>query len=424
MNAAPAADVAIALAVALGAGLLVGLERERRKGRGAQRRAAGIRTFSIAALGGALAQLADGGTRPGWLVAIGALAVVALAAIAYARSPSGDPGMTTELALVVTYAIGVLAVSQPAVAAGSAVALAVLLVARTRLHRFATRVLSEAELHDLLLLAALALVVLPLLPREPLPWLAGLRAHTLAALMLLVLLLQAAGHVALRLLGARRGLLLSGFASGFVSSTATVASMGAQARRAPATTALAQGGAVMSSAATWVQAALMLAAVAPAAAASFWPVAGAGALAAVATAVLLARRGPADGDAPSPRTADDGPLRVREAGIVALLLTAVTMLVSAAQTRFGDAGAMAGSALSGLADAQSGIVALGALAHDGRLAVDTATLAILAAIGTNTVVRSVVAWAAGGRRYAWPVAAALVLSWFAAVGMRAITTSA
>ncbi len=424
MNAAPAADAAIALAVALGAGLLVGLERERRKGRGAQRHAAGIRTFSIAALGGALAQLADGGTRPGWLVAIGALAVVALAAIAYARSPSDDPGMTTELALVVTYAIGVLAVSQPAVAAGSAVALAVLLVARTRLHRFATRVLSDAELHDLLLLAALALVVLPLLPREPLPWLAGLRAHTLAALMLLVLLLQAAGHVALRLLGARRGLLLSGFASGFVSSTATVASMGAQARRAPATTALAQGGAVMSSAATWVQAALMLAAVAPAAAASFWPVAGAGALAAVATAVLLARRGPPDGDAPSPRAADDGPLRVREAGIVALLLTAVTMLVSAAQTRFGDAGALAGSALSGLADAQSGIVALGALVHDGRLAVDTATLAILAAIGTNTVVRSVVAWAAGGRRYAWPVAAALALSWFAAVGMRAVTTSA
>lgn len=423
MNGSPAADAAIALAVALGAGLLIGLERERRKGRGAQRRAAGIRTFSIAALGGALAQLADGGARPGWLVAVGALAVVALAAIAYARSRSDDPGMTTELALVVTYAIGVFAVSQPALAAGSAVALAVLLAARTRLHRFATRMLSDAELHDLLLLAALALVVLPLLPREPLPWLAGLRAHTLAALLLLVLLLQAAGHVALRLLGARRGLLLSGFASGFVSSTATVASMGTQARRTPAVTALAQGGALMSSAATWVQAALMLAAVAPAAAASFWPVAGAGALTAVATAVLLARRGPADGAAPAQRAADDGPLRVREAGIVALLLTAVTMLVSAAQSRFGDAGALAGSALSGLADAQSGIVALGALVRDGRLAVDTATLAILAAIGTNTVVRSVVAWAAGGWRYAWPVAAALALSWLAAAGARTIAMS-
>lgn len=417
-GSALASDAVVGVAVALGAGLLVGLERERRKGRGPAREPAGIRTFTIAALGGALAQVADGGTRPGWLVLLGALAVVSLVAIAYARGRSRDPGMTTELALVVTYALGVLAVSQPALAAAAAVVLTVVLAARTRLHRFATQLLTEAELHDALLLAALALVVLPLLPDAPLPWLAGLRPHTLAALMLLILLLQAAGHVALRWLGARRGLLVAGFASGFVSSTATVASMGALARRTPAAQRLAMGGAVMSNAATWTQALVMLTAVSPPAAAAFWPAAVAGAAVSVGGALALSRA-PADATPATP-AAGRGPLRVREAATVALLLAGVTLLVSAAQARFGDAGVLAGSALSGLVDAQSGIVALGGLVGQGRIDVGTATLAVLAAIGTNTIVRSVVAFASGGARYAAAVGGTLALSWLAAAAARVL----
>ena len=53
---ADSAPQLLGLAVALGAGLLIGLERERRKGDGPLRRAAGIRSFSLAALAGALAQ--------------------------------------------------------------------------------------------------------------------------------------------------------------------------------------------------------------------------------------------------------------------------------------------------------------------------------------------------------------------------------
>ena len=103
-----------------------------------------------------------------------------------------------------------------------------LLAARTQLHRFATHWLREQELHDGLMLAALALVILPLMPDAPLPWLAGMRARPLASLVLLILLLQAAGHVALRLFGARHGRGGFGFFGGFVSSTATIASFGSR----------------------------------------------------------------------------------------------------------------------------------------------------------------------------------------------------
>ena len=73
-------------AVALGCGL-IGLERERRKDRGADRAAAGVRSFSIVALLGAPGA---GGGRGG-LVPVGALVVGAMAALAYARSRSRDP---------------------------------------------------------------------------------------------------------------------------------------------------------------------------------------------------------------------------------------------------------------------------------------------------------------------------------------------
>jgi hypothetical protein len=110
---------AVGLAVALGCGLLIGVERERRKGQGPMREAAGVRSFAVAACSGAIAEWL---AVPG-LVAGGALLVAALVAIAYARSQRGkpsadaDPGLTTELALFATYLIGVLAVQSPGLGA-------------------------------------------------------------------------------------------------------------------------------------------------------------------------------------------------------------------------------------------------------------------------------------------------------------------
>jgi len=269
---------ATGLAAALGRGLLIGLERERRK-RGVEwgptRPPAGIRSFALAALGGGIAQTLQ---QP-WLVALGAALVAVLVAVAYGASrrppppgaPPPDPGLTTELALFVTYLVGVLAVQQPALGAGAAAVAAGLLAARERLHRFATRALSDAEWHDALVLAALVLVLLPLAPTTPLPWLAGLAPRTLLSLMTLILVLQAAGHVALRLLGPNAGMAGSGALSGFVSSTATIASMGARARAEPALAQACTAGAVFSTAATWVQAMLLLVATAPAAAAHWHP---------------------------------------------------------------------------------------------------------------------------------------------------------
>ena len=81
----------LGLGVALGCGLLIGVERERRKGHGVTRAPAGVRTFAVTALAGAFAQALD---EP-LLVAAGAVLVLVLSASCHWKSTSPDPGMTT-----------------------------------------------------------------------------------------------------------------------------------------------------------------------------------------------------------------------------------------------------------------------------------------------------------------------------------------
>lgn len=391
----------LGLAVALGCGLLIGLERERRKGQGPTRQPAGIRSFALAALAGGLAQALQ---QPA-LVFAGALMVIALATVAYLKSRSDDPGLTTEIALFATYLVGVLAVISPALGAACGAGVAILLAARDWLHRLSTQLLSEQEMQDLMLLAALALVMVPLLPARPLPWLGDMQPRSLGLLVVLILALQAIGHVATRWLGPRLGLAASGFFSGFVSSTATVATMGARHRTQPGHPGWYAAAGVMSGAATWLQALVMAVALAPAAGATLAPSALAGAGVALGVGILLLRQARHD---PAPQDATDvRPLRLREAAIVAALLAVVAWGVAQAQQHFGATGLYAGIAVAALADAHAPVVSGAALFQAGRIDAPALLASMLLAVGVNTASRCVVAWLSGGPAYAWRVALGL-----------------
>lgn len=395
----------VGLAVALGIGLIVGIERERRKGDGDRRAAAGLRTFAIAAVAGAIAQRLP---VPA-LVPIGGALVATLAVVSHWKSRSPDPGMTTEIALFATYLIGVLCVIEPSLGAACGTGLALLLAARNRLHRFATELLSEQELNDGVLLAALALIALPLIPAQPIEMLAGISPRPLAAMVLLIMAMQAAGQAAVRWLGVRGGLLGAGFASGFVSSTATVASFGSRARRQPLHASLLASAAALSAVATWVLALTMTAALSPPAGIALLPVALAGAAGATAVALLplLSHQPSAALEAP-PVTRSA--LRPREALVVALVLASVALLVGTAQRHFGDTGLQVGIALAALVDAHAPVASLASLHAADTLSTAQFVRGVLVAVGANTITRCIVAWVAGGRAYALRVAVALVAS--------------
>lgn len=393
----------VGLGAALGTGLLIGIERERRKGDGPDRAAAGLRTFTLASLLGALAELMGGGLT----LAVLAGVVGVLAVVSYRRSHAHDPGLTTEIALVLTFMLGALAMQNAPLATGIGVLVAIALAARTQLHRFVVRVLSEQEVHDGLLLAAAALVILPLMPDRTMDPLGAVNPRTLWALAVLMMAINTCGHIALRAAGPSWGLSFAGFASGFVSSTATIAAMGAQARRDQAMRGGAVSGAVLSSLATVLYLAVLLAVTSPAVLAAMAPsLLGAG-LAAAAYGLLIALRNLRTDVQHVP---PGRPFNPRLALLFAGTMGGLMLLTALLTEHFGTQGAGVAAAVAGFADAHSAAAAVATLEHAGRISAGQAVLPILAGFTTNAVSKLVVASMAGDRRFALQVGCGVVLS--------------
>src|SRR5271166_639922 len=241
--------------VALALGLLIGAERERSKGAGPSRNAAGVRTFAVAALLGAVAFHLGGAL----LLALATTCVASLIAVSYLRTAADDPGLTTEVALALMPLLGALAVADPALASAVGVCVAILLAAKTPLHSFVTTVLSKAEVNDMLVFAAATLVVFPQLPNRYMGPFEALNPHSIWLLVVLVLAIGALGHIAQRALGPRFGLPLTGLAAGFASSTAAIGSMAGLAAKDSTLLRPAVAAALLSTVATFIQMAAVLA---------------------------------------------------------------------------------------------------------------------------------------------------------------------
>jgi uncharacterized membrane protein (DUF4010 family) len=389
--------------VALGVGLLVGIDRERNKGSGATRQAAGLRTFTLASLAGATAMAAGNEI----LLAAVALGVVAFAGLSYWRARDGDPGLTTETALVLTTLLGGLAIPHPEFAAGLGVVVAVLLAARSTLHRFVRSVLTDDELRDLLIFAAATLVVLPLLPDKPIGPYGALNLRTVWTIVILVMAVSALGYVAVRLVGPRYGLPLAGLASGFVSSSATIAAMGTRVKQEPELMKPAVAGAVLSSVATVVQLAILIAATNIATLQALWLTlvfSGAAAMLYGGAFTLWALS-----QSTQKHEAQGNAFSLITALTFAAILAVVLLAAAAAQDWFGETGVLIAASVAGFADTHSAAVSVASLVSDGRIKPPQSIIPVLAAFTTNTVTKMVFAVTAGGRAFALYVIPGLLL---------------
>lgn len=389
-----------AVAVAAGCGMLIGIDRERRKGSGPARGFAGLRSFTLASVLGALSQALGGA-----LVLAAAGLVAALAAIAYWRDRSDDPGITTELALFLSFVIGVAAIDNLAFSAGASVVLASLLYLRGPLHRFARASLRPAELRAALLFAGAALVVRPLLPDADHPWLLGVNPRTLWTLALLIMGIQAAAHIGVRLAGPRLGFALSGFGAGFISSVATVTAMAARCRKEPQLHRACVAGALLSNVATFVLLWVVAVTVAPAHLPALAPVLGGALIAAVAVGGISLAGG--SGVAPA-APANGRVFDVRQAALFAAALSAATLGLAYLNAHVGQGALLGGTALAGFFDLHAASGSALALLAGGTASTHDATLAMLLAVTTNTLSKAAGALA-GGARFAVRVIGSLAL---------------
>lgn len=245
---------ALLLLEALGIGLLIGIERERNAGVTGGLIPAGVRTFALASLTGALSQIAGG-----WPMLAVAVAVIGgLRMATHLSQPDQQAGLTTSLALLIVVLLGALSIEHTFLAAASGVLVAALLAARTVLRDFSRSVLNDFEIRDGLILGVSALLILPILPNEALGPGGAINPQNLFVIVILVMAIGAVGHICTRVFGSRLGLPLSGFLSGFVSSTATVVAMLKKVQDRPLKAYPAAAGVTFSSVSSLAQTGILL----------------------------------------------------------------------------------------------------------------------------------------------------------------------
>ncbi|MFY2763998.1 MgtC/SapB family protein [Arenimonas sp. MALMAid1274] len=388
----------LSLATALGLGLLVGAVRERRHPEGGGM--AGLRTHALAALAGAVSL---------WLGLAPFVVVLALlgvfVALGYRRSREADPGLTGEIALLLTCLLGGLAMRVPALAGALGVVAAVLLYAKAPLHRLARDLLSERELQDGLVLLASALVVLPLVPDRTLGPFDVFNPATLWKLVVLVMAISAVGHVALRATGNRWGLAVAGFFAGFVSSTAAIAGFGQRVRDTPALLSSAVGAAMLANLASLLLFIPILLAVAPSLLPALWPELAAAGAVMLAGGLLGLHRGD-DADVPAP-TAQTRMFRFSHALLFAAIITAVLFVSAALNAWLGPRGAITAAVLAALAELHAAVATIGNLFSSGVLDAGQARWTLVGILSASWIAKTVVAWTSGGRGYGLRVCAGL-----------------
>ncbi|MCP4808858.1 MAG: DUF4010 domain-containing protein [Proteobacteria bacterium] len=394
--------------VALGVGLLVGLERERASTKDDADWFGGIRTFALVALAGALLGLV-GQLAGGWLTAVGIVVVVGVLFVPalFEVHVLKRAGITSEVSCTLVLLLGVLSTvpigeldhaDRWRLALGVGVVVTGLLTLRKKLHRLAGRI-SQEDLYATAKLAILLLIVLPILPGVGLGPGERVNPFKVGLLVSLIAGIGFAGYLAVRILGASRGLALTGLLGGLVSSTAVTLNFSGRVKEQPGLVHLGALGIVLASSVmvprvlvlSWIVSPEM---VVPA----LIPIGGMGLVAFGMAGVLYwrHRQGPDE----SVEVELENPFSMRQALKFGAMFVAVLVVTGLLTERYGDGALYVSAALSATTSVDAITLTVAELHREG-LATETAVLALWIGCISNTLVKIGMAWAIGGWRLGW-----------------------
>lgn len=392
------------LAIALGIGVMIGVERgwsQRERPEGG--RVAGLRTFSLfGLLGGVAAFLSR-------IYGVGALAAISLVAgglvvmsLIVSRRQSSDRSITTEIAIVLTFALGVIAgYGEHQVAVASAVIVTVLLGLKPSLHRW-LETLERKEMLAAFRLLVMSLVILPVLPDRGFgPW-EALNPYTIWLMVVLISAMSFGGYLAVKWAGPRRGLLVTGFLGGMTSSTAISVAM---AKLSQGTKALEPVSAAAALAGSTVMYGRILGVCAVFSPTLAWRLALPLGVMTAASLVVLAAIWPRKPvGAVQSANGEVEPFDLKVPLRFGAVLAVVMLASAALRAWIGDAGLLAVSALAGLTDVDAPTLTAANMVTGGM---DPAVgvLAVLAAVAVNVVAKFVIILWLGGKGMAARVGA-------------------
>jgi uncharacterized membrane protein (DUF4010 family) len=390
---------ALRLAVAALLGLAVGIERQwSGHASGPAARFAGMRTFFILGIIGGISGLlvASGQAAVGVALVSATAAFIVAAFVVTMRRPQAELDGTTEAAALAVLGLSALAGGgQMALAAGATAAIVFALSEKQRLHDMVSRV-GKTELLAAARFAVMALVILPLLPAEPLSWLEGVSPRGLWTLVVVFSAVNFVGYIALRTVGADRGYGISGLVGGLVSSTAVMLQFARRSRDEPQHAAALARGAVAASTVVPLRLLAIMAAITPAVASASlkYMVAPAVVGGAFLMLGLLRHESTSGGDDAEARS----PLNVVSSLKMAAFLTLALAAVEWIGTGFGAQGVLTTAAALGFGDTDALTVSMARMGRDAGQ-VDLAAMGVAVGLLSNTAFKLAFGLVLGSPRF-------------------------
>lgn len=388
----PDLDTLKILGEALALGLLVGVERYRGREPG-EKKSAGVRTFAIFCLLGALAGIFH--SLP--ITVATFAAVAALVLLGYHRSPRESIGFTTELAALLVFWIGYLLSFHETAAISLGIVLTIFLASKRTLHHFVRDQISEAEFEATLKFLAVVLVIYPVLPDRDMGPLNFFNPRQVWGLVILVSTISYGGYFLIRWLGEKRGLMLGSVAGGIVSTTAVTMSLAERARLAPETGRQMGAVAVLANSVQGPRLLFLLWVVNQSLARSLAiPLLAMAAVGLIGSWILTRTAGDiSEIDIPL-----QNPYSFKVAFKFAVFFVAILLLVELASSWFGDRGILIASGIAGAASTSAVALSVSDFALKGSLTTLIAGGSIVLAITVNSLTKWVLAWLNGTRQMA------------------------
>ncbi len=383
------------LALALALGFLIGLERgwskrELEPGR----RIAGVRTFGLISFLGALTMLFSREINF-WVIALafGGLGLLIATATAMESFKTGEYGITTEVAALIAFVLGALAMTPYAsLAAAAAVITTVVLGTKPLLHAWILK-LQPQEIHAVFKLLLISVVMLPILPDRTFdPWQA-FNPYQIWWMVVLISAISFVGYFAVKMIGAGRGILLTGMFGGLASSTAVTLSLSRLARMQPSAHRLLAAGIVIASTTMFLRILVITAMLRPALTSILLPPMVTMAAMGYLCVGWLMRSQPMDTRSPSVSLRN--PFELGTALGFGAFLAFILWLTQILRLWIGEAGIYLTAAVSGLTDVDAITLSLARMAEHPEM-LTTAAKGILLAAVVNTLVKGGMAAVIGG----------------------------
>lgn len=375
-------------------GALIGLERQwdEQFRHHHNRVMAGLRTFTLWAFFGALCAWFSQTVHPlFFVVGFASMTLWLTLFLQHRVRPGRDPGFTTGAAGMITFLIGGLVFwGQERVALVLAVSVMILLALKPVLHRF-TRGITMEDVRSSLKFAAVTGVILPLVPDEAMGPYGAFNPHTVWMMVVLVSGIGFLGYLAVRVLGQRNGIAMTGVLGGLVSSTATTLSMSKQSRELPSESRDCSLAILLASTIMVWRIILLVGVISPKALLASWLSLLAVSLPGALWCLWRLVWGGSGVSNTGNLTEYRNPLHLRVAFQFGALYAVILLIVKITLAYEGNAGVLVVGGISGLIDLDAITLSLSQMTGAGTLPTTTATQAILLAILSNSVIKGGIA---------------------------------